>query len=164
MTESEHIAWHVQSYFLVFEHKALATPDFHAFWDAFRFHLRKVSIIRHGEVRLSQEARRRGWRVGAFVDGAAVRTAARKEPGFQYGAELDSPVFNATLLAWDLLLRDFGFPFLKTEVLRQDRFGSAKLASYRDLVRTAGPDYDLGLIERSRNARALAEERGASTA
>jgi lipopolysaccharide biosynthesis protein len=153
MTTSDEIAWHVQSYFLVFERRLLSSAEFGAFWDDFRFYLRKPSIIRNGEIGLSQRMRERGFAVGAFVDGGAVRSAAGTKADFQYPDRLDPKQFNATLFAWDLLLRDFGFPFLKTELLRQNRFASVALASWRDHIRRAGPDYDVALVERSRNTR-----------
>ena len=151
LTESLEIARHLQSYFLVFERGALASPYFDEFWRGYRFHLRKDSIIRRCEVGLSQGALAHGWKLGAFVDGAAVRAAARAEPGFEFPELVDAPGFNLTLFAWDLLVRDFGFPCIKTEILRANRFHSSKVAGWRELLASAGCDYDPELVDRSRS-------------
>jgi len=151
LTESLELGRHLQSYFLVFEQGALASPYFREFWGGVGFHLRKSSIIRRGEVGLSQGALRRGWKIGAFIDGVAVRDAARREPGFEYPDRIDTPGFNLTLFAWDLLIRDFGFPCLKTEILRQNRFRSGRVAGWRELLGRGGCDYDPELIAQSRS-------------
>jgi lipopolysaccharide biosynthesis protein len=52
---------------------------------------------------------------------------------------------NLTLFSWERLIRDFKFPFLKTEILKSNRFKSADAVRWRDIV-AAASDYDTDLI------------------
>jgi len=53
---------------------------------------------------------------------------------------------NPTLFFWDGLIEKLNFPFLKTEILRRNRFQSERAANWRQIIEAAYPDYNCDLI------------------
>jgi hypothetical protein len=49
------------------------------------------------------------------------------------------------LFFWERLIEKFGYPFLKTEILKINRFHSPNAQHWREIVAAAG-DYDTELI------------------
>jgi lipopolysaccharide biosynthesis protein len=143
MTASRERGHHLQSYFVGFERRAIESGFVRAFADSIEFHRDKRRVIERYEIGLTEAARRAGLTVGALWEPEDVARAAERDACFQY-REHPGP-WNATLLCWDVLLRDLRFPYLKTEVLKLDRHRSRSLGAWRDLVRAAG-DYDPGLV------------------
>jgi len=129
LTESPEIASHVQSYFLVFERSALQGGLFTDFWKGFRFQWRKYPLIRAGEIGLSQFALDRGARIGAWI-------ATDRLPDSR----------NPTLFHWELLIREFGFPFLKTELPRLNRFADPRIAEWKSVVQGRFPGYPVSKL------------------
>jgi lipopolysaccharide biosynthesis protein len=148
MTDSLELEPHLQSYFLLFYPRALASPMFHEFWREFRFVRSKYRVIQDYELGLSRKLRQAGLRLRAAYPYEKVAAAARAGgEAFQYREELVQGPLNPTLFMWDVLVREFSAPFIKTELFRQDRFKSRAIADLRPLLAKAGK-YDPGLIER----------------
>ncbi len=129
LTESAEIGPHLQSYFIVFEHSALASGLFAEFWKSFRFQWRKQPLIHAGEVGLSTFARSRHARLGTWIE-------TRRLPDSR----------NPTLFHWEQLIREFSFPFLKTELPRLNRFADSRIAAWKAVVQEKFPGYQTNKI------------------
>ena len=68
MTGSCEIAWHLQSYFLVFRRHVLHSPVFAQFWRSVLPHEDKSVIIRNHEVGLTGLLEKHGFRAGQLTD------------------------------------------------------------------------------------------------
>ena len=68
MTGNYEIAWHLQSYFLVFRRNVLHSPAFAEFWRSVLPNGDKSKTIRHYEVGLTGFLEKRGFRAGQLVD------------------------------------------------------------------------------------------------
>ena len=134
LNDSHEIAHHLQSFFLYFKRPVFAHPAFRGYWEELRPSEDKDFVIVNYEVGLSRRLAEHGvaWRA-AFPYDEVRRRAEAMGPRFQYQAELASPL-NATLFMWDILLADFGYPFIKTEVLKTNRFASRAVASWQRLL------------------------------
>jgi GT2 family glycosyltransferase/glycosyltransferase involved in cell wall biosynthesis len=58
---------------------------------------------------------------------------------FQFAEEILTNPLNPTLYAWDVLVRDMHYPFIKTELLRSNRLGLKNLSTWSDLALEAPP-------------------------
>jgi lipopolysaccharide biosynthesis protein len=128
LTESDEDGHHIQSYFRVFEQSAIDSAFFHNFWTGFRQEWRKRTLIAKYEVALSAQARANGMRFASWISSRQVGSGE-----------------NLTLFFWDRLIADYKFPFLKTEILKLNRFESPDAARWREIVEAAS-DYDTALI------------------
>lgn len=128
LTESYERVNHVQSYFLVFEKSGITSEFFRKFWGGFRQHWSKWILIGAYEVGLSYRARRNAMRFGSWISSAHV--GSRRNP---------------TLFFWERLIRDLEFPFLKTEILKINRFHSPNAHRWREIIGASGT-YDSALI------------------
>jgi lipopolysaccharide biosynthesis protein len=142
-TSSVERGFHVQSYFLVFEEPALAYLA--TFLEQVEYHTDKQSIIDLYEVGASSGARRAGLRVGAVVHPDALRRALEARGRLPNSAPY---ALNPSLFAWDVLIEEFGFPFLKTQLLRRDRFAALAVERWPQLVGRLGGGYDPDLVAR----------------
>jgi lipopolysaccharide biosynthesis protein len=109
--ESNEIASHVPSWFLLFEPWVVHHPAFREVM-AQPFHtMTKTQIIQHGEIMLSRRLIQAGFHYQAvyMIDRAGI--IARLVP------------FNSMQLLWRELLFDEGIPFLKIELLRDNPLG-----------------------------------------
>jgi lipopolysaccharide biosynthesis protein len=129
LTESNERGHHIQSYFLVFEKSALDSAFFRDFWDGFRQQWRKRTLITKYEIGLSARARSNAMRFASWISEAQVGSGQK----------------NPTLFFWEKLIEEFGYPFLKTEILKINRFNSPNARRWREIVAAAG-DYDGALI------------------
>ena len=128
VTDSYEVAWHLQSYFLVFESTALRHHAFWRFWRRCRHFDDKWTLITTCEVGLSQHL------VEFGLHGAAYCSADRLVNG--------EPV-NMTLAKWEALLEN-RCPMLKVMLLRDNPFG-VDLSGWRE--RLAATGYNLALID-----------------
>lgn len=108
MTGSHDIAWHLQSYFLVFRKRALASEAFSRFWQSVLPYRDKKQVIRSYEVGLTTFLLEAGLTADAYVRVKAL-------------PESDGDEFrgNATCLIPATLL-DKGMPYVKVELLRDN--------------------------------------------
>lgn len=67
MTSNYDIAYHVQSYFLVFRKTVLVSGAFRKFWEDLEIQQTKKNVIRFGEIRLSQTLLKAGFRASTYT-------------------------------------------------------------------------------------------------
>lgn len=111
MVENIEIAPHLQSWFLLFEPWVLAHPTFTSILAQPFSAMTKRQIIEDGEVALSCRLVEAGFRYEALY------LANRKVLNTRH------PPINPTHILWRELLFDFGVPFLKIELLRDNPIG-----------------------------------------
>lgn len=146
VTESNEECPHLQSYFLLWDLNATTRSFIEAFWRDFRYVVRKKELIRRCELGISQQARRRGLRQKAYISDAEARAAAARHGGHEHAAEVAAGSVNNTLYLWDVLIADLRCPFLKTDLPRRNRYGSAKIRELSSFLEQ-WTDYDPLLIE-----------------
>lgn len=142
MTDSFEIAWHLQSYFLVFKRSAWLSPAFHRFFASVLPYKNKEQLIRSYEVGLTTFLTEAGLKglalvpVGSWVHDGASRARLerkRRNPTSYYPCEL----LHA------------GMPLVKVELLRDN---PARIPLHPVLEGMRGSGYDLSLIEFDRPA------------
>jgi GT2 family glycosyltransferase/glycosyltransferase involved in cell wall biosynthesis len=126
---------HVQSYFLFCHRQIFTSRFFERFWRDVTILDYKWLIVLRYEVGLSQAAQKAGVRVRAVYPYETVRDLClQRGPLFQFSKELQTEPLNPTLHAWDVLIQEMKFPFIKTELLRDNRLALENLDSWRSLI------------------------------
>jgi lipopolysaccharide biosynthesis protein len=148
VTESKEQCPHLQSYFLLWNLNPKTRSFIEAFWREFRYVVRKRELIKRCELGLSQRARRCGLRQKAYISDAEARTAAAQHGHHQHMAEVSAGAVNNSLYLWDVLIADLRCPFLKTDLPRRNRYGSAKMLELSPFLQQ-WTEYDPRLIERN---------------
>lgn len=140
MTDSEEIAWHLQSYFLVFRRPVLASAAFRDFWQSVLPYRDKHQVVRSYEVGLSTFLREQGFRPAAFVPATELVTPwfRRRWP--------NPPIGHAEALI------QRGMPFVKVELLRDNPF-RLSLAAVYSALEAAGYDGSLVAFDRQKVAK-----------
>jgi lipopolysaccharide biosynthesis protein len=161
MTQSNDIAFHLQSYFLVFKKKVIYSKPFMDFWKTMQIEKDKKEIIRKYEVGLTQTLVSAGFRSCAY---ASLSLFSPKMVDVMLRAALKKPVrainkiykilrkkstqnvisFNPSILAWKELIADCKMPFIKVELLRDNPTGIST-KGYEDIIRKHC-NYDIKLI------------------
>jgi hypothetical protein len=138
LTESSEIAHHFQSSFFALSQELLNSRLFKAFVAAYNLPVDKADVIFQGEVGLSQYLFDAGIKAQSFVTESDLRQSWLA----RYGREADTkdyinPVdlasdkircifevsmrqgygFNPQHLCWDILLEEYGYPFLKRNLV-----------------------------------------------
>lgn len=126
---------HLQSYFLVVPGETLRSRLFRRFWAGLTPLANKWSVIHRYEGGLSRKVLESGGTIRAVYPVEQVLELARAlGDDFQYRRDLEEGrAMNSTLLAWDLLVRDRGFPLIKTDVFKRDLYQSESLKQWPDL-------------------------------
>ena len=146
LTDSQQIAWHLQSYFLSFSQDALHSSAWGRFWDHVRPVPSKQWIINNCEIGLTTRFRRAGLRCTALWPVAGllprVETASLEGPSqAQAQRVLDATrhnhAINPTHDLWRLLLES-GFPFIKRELLRDNPSRVIDIGEWQDVARRRG--------------------------
>lgn len=157
--------YHLQSYFLLFHRRALASHKLMRFWDQLLYVRSKHFVIRYYEVGLSRAALNAGLKLDAFcpyrelvtLSIAALRQLPLSIPAdraklfhgdflkfFQDLLENGIPV-NPSHFFWDRMLVDFGCPFLKRELLTINPAKVPMVNNWETVVRRIS-NYDTKLI------------------
>ncbi len=110
-TDNFEIAWHLQSYFLVFRKRALAAPAFARFWDSVLPYRSKDQVIASYELGLSRFLDEAGLRLEAFLP---LRTLLAD------GTIREAHAFANPTIFYPTALLDRGLPFVKASVLRDN--------------------------------------------
>jgi lipopolysaccharide biosynthesis protein len=173
MTDNLEIAWHLQSYFLVFRSSVLSAPVFRQFFRGILPYTDKEQLIRSYEVGLSRLLLDQGFTLRAMVGQNDFRgsvlpprmaladlqawwsTVARR-------AGLSPEPMNLTTTQPIELLRA-GMPFVKIELLR-DNPRSIPLEPVLREIEATGWDMSLIEFDRPFKARGLTPERLAALA
>jgi lipopolysaccharide biosynthesis protein len=110
MVESVEIAPHLQSWFLLLPPHVVRSAAFGAILAQPFANMTRKQIVRNGEVGLSRQLMRAGFRYRALHQNARHGLPTRHDA-------------NAMLLHWRELLLEDGIPFLKVELLRDNPLG-----------------------------------------
>jgi hypothetical protein len=149
LNDSTERAPHLQSFFLYFKQPALNSQAFNEFWNGVECLTDKDLIIDRYEIGLSTALSAKGLSLAALYPYDTVIAAARKMgDAFQYRELLGQQPLNTSLFCWDLLIKVFGYPYLKTELLRLNRLQSRTIQNWPELVGNAFPDLVLAVKER----------------
>lgn len=146
VTESEEQQPHLQSYFLLWDLNPRACSFIEEFWKKFRYVVRKETLIKRCEIGISQQARKWGLQQKAFISNAAARDAAALCEDQEHMPEIRTGNVNNTLYLWDVLIARLRCPFLKADLPRINRYGSARILELSSFLRK-WTDYDPNLIE-----------------
>lgn len=146
VTESNEQGPHLQSYFLLWDLNPRTRSFLEAFWLDFRYVVRKQELITRCELGISQQARKWGLRQKAYISDEEARQAAIQRGDHQYLAEVLARNVNNSLYLWDVLIAELRCPFLKTDLPRTNRYGSAKILELSAFLRRC-TEYDPALIE-----------------
>lgn len=138
MTNSLGGGTHLQSYLLLARGAApVATMLAHL--AAFRDSRSKWRIVQQGEIGLTRRMLREGHRCAAICGYdaicAAVDDGSRDALGPRFAAARPWPYpLNPTHHLWRVLIEKFGFPYLKTELIRRNPGGLPGVAAWADFV------------------------------
>lgn len=143
LTDNLDFTRHLQSYFLLFRPNALQSRAFQKFWREFVFANSKNWIIRACEVGFSRRLRKAGLRLAALypietVRSRALEVFAADDPRVPLVRQHRS--INSTHYMWDVLLTEFGFPFVKRELVEKNPQGIANVTEWRSIVAAAYGD------------------------
>lgn len=172
LTDSWQLRYHLQSYFLLVGPRVFTSSAWATFWAAVRPLASKYWVVRHFEVGFSQAMLRAGFRLRAIwpyaglLDEVERAPAIRSEDGrdpLRAGRErhrrrlLEAIVrgqpLNPTHELWRELLSD-GYPFLKREMLRENRARISDLWEWRALVAESSEvDPEIIVADLARSAR-----------
>jgi rhamnosyltransferase len=137
MTDNPEVRWHLQTFFLVFRKRLLASPKFRKFWTEATPLRDKNDVISKYELGVSEYMQRAGFEVGALVPYSSLPARPLLE-------RLRLPVwYNPTILL-PLALLERRMPYVKVELLR-DNPAQRPLRPVLRAMRRAG--YDLRLIQ-----------------
>jgi lipopolysaccharide biosynthesis protein len=162
MTDSYEIAYHLQSYFLVFKKKVVFSPAFREFWDSVTVEGSKDDVIRKYEVGMTQALVSAGFKPGAYAPSPSSRlkvlaikaSLAVKSPGKALrriqrtlrGGYQERIALTPTLFLWKDLILKSKMPFIKIVLLR-DSGDRIDIKGYDKTIRKIS-GYDTGLIQR----------------
>jgi lipopolysaccharide biosynthesis protein len=165
ITDSWEHHFHVQSYFLLFGHRALMSQVFNRFWSRLRYVQSKTWVIKHYEIGLTRALLRAGLRCRAIIPYRAAATtlveAMQQEVAAGSLALAGNQRFVTALVTavergvplnsmhyfWNHLISRMGCPFLKRELLRKNPARIPGLIRWQDVVKVTGK-YDTDLIVR----------------
>jgi lipopolysaccharide biosynthesis protein len=137
MTESYEIAWHLQSYFLVFKRSALSSPAFDQFFQGVLPYRDKDQVIRSYEIGLTRYLQEAGLNGVAFAPIGAWEGSEWKRRRLRRKAR------NATLYH-PLQLARLGMPLVKVNLLRDN---PAKVRLSPLLRAMADSGYDMSQVQ-----------------
>lgn len=127
MTDSYEIKHHLQSYFMLFSRSVLESQAFDDFWENVGVVKDKSTLIFKYEIGLSRSLVAAGFEMGCLGNAKSL--------GF----------LNNSHARWEDLVTDFGNPFVKIELLRDNPM-EIDLSRFRAVISNQS-DYDIGLIE-----------------
>lgn len=169
MTEGFEYRYHLQSYFIAFNRRAIQAPKFAQFWREVPYVDARGWLIHHGEVGLTQTLLGSGLRVRSLfpMDEIVAKLEARLAAMPKDDDETDglSPVersqrefqrglagavdggqpLNPTHFFWDVLIEDCGFPYIKRDLLQLNPAQVPGLSRWSRVVGKVSR-YDVGEI------------------
>src|SRR5215470_12548921 len=167
ITDSWEHHFHLQSYFLLFGHRALISEAFSRFWSRLRYVQSKSWVVKHYEIGLTRALLQAGlrcralfpYRIAATTAVEAMRgempadSRALAGPRQRFAATLVAAVeagrpLNPSHYFWDPLISRMGCPFLKRELLRKNPARIPGLVHWQDVIQVTGK-YDTDLIVRN---------------
>lgn len=135
LTDCLQIGYHLQSYFLYLKSEVFSNCAFIGFWRNMRIKHVKMEIVREYEVGFSRELLSAGVELYALCKyDEIIKYVKESLPEFQYMTDLKKHPLNPSLHMWDILLVKYGFPFIKTEILKANRFNSHSASEWKRLI------------------------------
>lgn len=135
LTDNFEESYHVQSYFLYIKGDLLRSDLFQSFWKSIRLNLDKYLVIRDYEVGLSQTLLHHDVKIKALYPFYKIREVAlSRGEAFQYHQMLHMHPINASIYMWDILINNFGFPFLKTDLVKTNRLLLKNVVEWRSHI------------------------------
>lgn len=163
ITDSNQIAYHIQSYFLVFNKSIISSMIFNQFWNDVTILNDKFEIIRKYEVGLSQLLIANGYQAEIFSHFMANNYNSRKRlllrllkkpykifkflvSPSRYIKDIFKKNVNSSIKFWDFLLIQNKFPFIKKSLLTDsdegiDNFNRLKSIFEKKVIDTRYPFY-----------------------
>lgn len=146
ITDSLRYRHHLQSYFFVFDRLVMKSKKFQQFWKEMPFYTTKNAVILRCEVGLTRVLVRAGFRFGAFCSYDEL-LSDHAESVTKYEAQFceDLPA-DPTRLLWRLLIQQYGCPFIKVALLRDQDAAGETVDDWRTVIDESA-NYDSRLIE-----------------
>ncbi len=129
-TDSREVAYHLQSYFLLFHKKAIHSTAFRRFWRRYPNVNDKAWVILNGEIGISRKMSRAGLRLAAaFSCGDAETRLNNAANDYRHASNFvvfagemrgRAETLNPVKFYWETLIAREHFPFLKRIVLTED--------------------------------------------
>jgi lipopolysaccharide biosynthesis protein len=156
VTDSYHHRYHLQSYFLVFNQRALESKSFSKFWKSMRYIGNKAVVVFKYEVGMSQALLRGGLRLRALhpypqLVQDVVLSNLENPPESEYFERLLNGVnagvpLNPAHFFWEHLITIARCPFIKRDLLESNPVGIPLLSTWRRAI-AASSDYPIELID-----------------
>lgn len=151
ITDSLRYGRHLQSYFMAFERPVVESELFQGFWRDLPDYRYKHVVILQCEVGLSRRLARAGFRLDALCDFGTITASLRgAAAGKGSGLRMAGVPVNATHWGWRTLIEDYGCPFVKVQLLRDNPKRIADVGRWEPVI-CAVTEYDTGLIRRHLN-------------
>ncbi len=163
ITSSAEIAFHLQSYFLVFKKPVLLSLTFFEFWEDVKTLDDKRKIIETYEVGLTQKLISKGFLASTFISYNAPfikkillkikRLTLKKiidkisSSSKKINLTREFTMINYTHSFWRELILVSKMPFIKIELLR-DNPVEVNISDYKEVINKISGDYDISLIEK----------------
>lgn len=136
MVESFEVNWHLQSWFLCFNHTTFHHPKIQELFSQPFATMNKPDIIRKGELQLGKTLH--------LIPGLTYQCSGLSPTGFRPFRHRKQ--INPMHLDWYTLLQSGGVPFIKKELIRDNHFGIFWLNHYRQLLKE-NPYFPLSYID-----------------
>ena len=133
-------------YFLVLGSAVINDSEFSKFWEMLPHYSFKHSVIRRAEIGLTQKLARAGFRFAALCNYEVLHARMPNRAPRSKSGKFDRPV-NSMHYLWEPLIAEFGCPFLKVQMLRDNPKRIPNMDHWDTVVRQH-TEYDCGLIER----------------
>ena len=121
LTDNYYSTYHLQSYFLVFNKKVINSMLFIDFMKSIKSIDDKVELIEKYEIGLSKILSAE-FKLGSYISINDVIKKIPKKLRFHptVAKSLKDKTINVTHFTWDILIKNFKFPFIKIELLRDN--------------------------------------------
>jgi rhamnosyltransferase len=163
MTDNYEIAYHLQSYFLVFKKSVINSEGFKDFWNGVTPERTKDEVIRKYELGLTESLMSAGFKPCAYAPippsiGRAIKVKAQsafRRPSqtlktlsrmLSKRGQVNYAGLNPTHFFWKELIVKYRMPFVKIDLLRDNRL-NINIKGYEDIIRKYS-NYDLDLIRK----------------
>jgi hypothetical protein len=138
LNESFERAYHLQSFFLYFPCEVLQSRVFHRFWRKVTIIEEKFELIKRYEIGLSEQLAAAGFELKAVFSRTEVVAVCRGLGAkFQYGEMLDNKKLNIPLYCWFELIQYFSYPFVKSDIVKNNRYNSEHYANLAEILMKA---------------------------
>jgi hypothetical protein len=148
MNDSNERAYHLQSCFVYVKHVAFQSKRFARFWRSVSLLTEKYDIVKFYELGLSQALFRDGMQFEVLFPCEKIRKVCLSLGArYQYPKLLEAKTFNASLLCAYEMVSEMGYPFVKTDAIKSDRYASRHYSELCELLAQALPAEDRHYVE-----------------